>query len=51
MEMSSGKKIFGRNWDLITMQDALIDCINTSGGDQIKLITFTYRQVRLIVDV
>ena len=51
MELNLGKKIVQRNWDLITMPDTRISSINTLGGNQPKLLTFTDRHGRLIGDV
>ena len=51
MALNSGKKIFRRNWDLITMPDTVIARVNTLGRDQTKLLTFTDRHGSLIGDV
>ena len=48
MALESGKNIVQNNWDLTTMPDMVIARVNTLGGDQPKLLTFTGRHGRLI---
>ena len=48
MALNSGKKVVRRNWDLITMPDTVIACVNTLGRYQNKLLTFTDMYGRLI---
>ena len=51
MALNSGKKIFRRNWDLITIPYTVIYRLNTFCGDQTKLLTFTDRHRCLIGDI
>ena len=51
MALNSGKQNVWRNWELITMPNTVIACVNTLGSDQTKLLTFIYRHGRLIVDI
>ena len=51
MEFRSGKRVFGRNCELIPMTDTVIAHVKTLGDNQTIIITLTDRHGRLIGDV
>ena len=48
MALNTAKKIVRRSWDLISMPDTVIACVNVLGGEENKHLTFTDRDGRLM---
>jgi hypothetical protein len=51
MALNSGKKIVRCSWDVIPLPDIVINCVNELGKYQLRIMTFTNRNGRLIGDM
>jgi hypothetical protein len=51
MVLNSGKNIVRHSWDVISMPDVVIACVNAFSSDQLHQMMFTDRHGRLICDI
>jgi hypothetical protein len=51
MDLTSGKKIVRRSWDVIPMPNVVINRVNDLGKDQPSIVMFTDRHGPLIGDM